>query len=743
MRNTVYSALALLLCLPMLLPACEASPTTVPVSPGVVPLEGVHLDGDASRPYLAKVSFSPQEAQYFDLVDRAMSLSEAEIERLAQNGFVVSGRLAWERFLEAYAWIYWQDLPVLVTTDSVLHAVHQSYDDLLMNLELSILAPRLEQLLRMTREQAVADRRASADDKLDALYGDVATYLDVAWALLKGEEGGSRATERYVAQVVAADSVAEVDLFGSGRTIDFTLFKPRGHYTKFEELQRYFRAMAWLAEIDFRFVEFDPATSAPILHLEQIAAAAILRDALAVSGGRETWAQINSLVEVLVGPSDNVTLPDLDRFLADAALTNPASILQADDDAILALLTGNDYGQQRITGQLIYRHTGSTSEEPIPRPVSFMLLGQRFAVDSYVMSNLVYDRLMVDGRPVERALPSPLDVMAALGNDRAVTHLADELKTYGYEGHLAALRAEVEGLPASFWDAPVYDQWLRMIRALNPATTAMSYPQAMRTEAWADKMLQTQLGSWAQLRHDNVLYVKQSVTAMAVCEYPAGYVEPYPDFFGALYELAKANGGALAQLDVGGLEPYAGEVRDKAVAYFDKIMPIAERLKGMAEKELRLEPFSTAETQFLKEVVIRRIAEGGCAGPVVEWTGWYRDLFYGSDGDPALIADVHTNPNDDPSSGLYPPRVLHVATGPAVPIFLIVDTDEGPTLYVGPAFTYFEVVEEGTPPVRLTDEEWQARLSDDPTPSAPAWTASFRLSPAQQPMWLQLPEVGE
>jgi hypothetical protein len=182
------------------------------------------------------------------------------------------------------------------------------------------------------------------------------------------------------------------------------------------------------------------------------------------------------------------------------------------------------------------------------------------------------------------------------------------------------------------------------------------------------------------------------------------------------------------------------------VAYFAKIMPIAERLKGMAEKELRLEPFSAEEAKFLKEVVIRQVEEGGCAGPVVQWTGWYRDLFYDSnvpDGDPALIADVHTNPNDDPSSGLYPPRVLHVATGPAVPIFLIVDTDEGPTLYVGPAFTYFEAIEEGTLPVRLTDEEWQARLSSDPAPSAPAWTASFRQPAAQPSTWLQLPGAEE
>ena len=742
MRRAANGVLVLLLCLPLLLPACGASRTSLPATPGIVPLEGVHLDRDASQPYLTRVSFSPREAQYFDLVNKAMSLSQAEIERLAQDGFVVSGRLAWQRFLEAYGWIYWQDLPVLVTTDSILHAIHQSYDDLLKDLERTILIPRLEQLLGDTQVQVAAGQAANADARLDALYQDVATYLAVAHALLNGEAGEAAAVKQLVAWGVAADTVAEIELFGSKRPIDFSLFLPRGHYTESEELQRYFRAMTWLAQADFRFVEFDPLTSAPTLHLKQIAAAAILRDELAASGGREIWAQINGLVELLVGPSDNMTLPDLDRFLADAGLAGPAGILRADTGAILALLTQNDYGQQRITGQLIYRDAANDSAKPIPRPVSFMLLGQRFAIGSYVMSNLVYDSLIVDGRPVERALPSPLDVMAALGNDRAVTHLADELKTYGYEGHLAALRQQVDGLSPSFWTAPVYNQWLRLIRALNAPTTAGTYPQAMRTAAWADKVLHTQLASWAQLRHDNSLYVKQSVTAMAVCEYPAGYVEPYPEFYAALYALADADRGMLAQLDVDGLETGAAEVRDRAAAYFERILPIAERLGVMAGKELRLEPFNAEEEAFLKGIVARQLVEGGCAGPIEQWDGWYPDLFYAGDGNPALIADVHTNPNNDPSSGLFPPRVLHAATGPAVPIFLIVDTDEGPTLYVGPAFTYFEVIEEGYPPVRLTDEDWRGRLSADPYPAAPAWTTSFRLSPDRQPAWLQLP-TGE
>jgi hypothetical protein len=99
------------------------------------------------------------------------------------------------------------------------------------------------------------------------------------------------------------------------------------------------------------------------------------------------------------------------------------------------------------------------------------------------------------------------------------------------------------------------------------------------------------------------------------------------------------------------------------------------------------------------------------------------------------VADVHTNTGE-----LIPPTgVLHVATGPSAAMLMIVDTDEGPTLYVGPAFTYYEFIEEGMPPHRLTDNEWWQRLSSEPWPAGPDWTASFRLPSRLAPESLRLP----
>ena len=84
-------------------------------------------------------------------------------------------------------------------------------------------------------------------------------------------------------------------------------------------------------------------------------------------------------------------------------------------------------------------------------------------------------------------------------------------------------------------EGDVSNIWLDAIRTLDDdVSTVKNVPESMRTAAWQRKQLRTQLASWAELRHDNVLYGKQSYTGVPACEYPAGYVEPYPRFFSTL-----------------------------------------------------------------------------------------------------------------------------------------------------------------------------------------------------------------
>jgi len=756
MKQWLPLSLAIVLVLMLTLAACttdgapmaaalQAAPTVVPFTtsqPGTF----VAAQALTTTPYLAQVSIPLTQVTYLPQFEQVLPLNNAEHTLLTRNGFVVSDRISWQRFMEAYAWIYWKDLPVLVTTDSLLHAFHQSYDDLLKDLELTILKPQLGAMLDATRTTLTGQAQANTDSALAPLYTDVERYLAVASHLLQNSKSSDPAVQAYLTLVTEANSYTDVTLFGTARSVDFTLFKPRAHYADTPQLSAYFRSMSWLGQIDFRFVAYDALTNVATLDQQQMAAAALLRAAIDATDQRARWHAINGLLELLVGPSDNMTLSDFDRFLIDAGIQEPGQLLTANGATLLHLLTTNDYGQQRITGQLLPRHTGNTSDQPMPRPTSFLLLGQRFALDSFVFSELVYDRIMVDGQPVKRALPSPLDAMAALGNARARTHLETELAQYHYAPNLDQLRQTIANLPPTFWQAPVYNQWLGLLRALNTPTTDDHYPQAMRTAAWADKMLQTQLGSWAQLRHDNMLYVKQSFTNQEVtCEYPAGYVEPYPAFYAALAQLAHDVQQVLATVPLP-TSASGQTTQGKIVTYLDNLLAVSQQLQTLAEKELRLEPFTEQEELFLKSVIKRQSKEvgTGCTGPLVEelWDGWYAHLFYQTDKTPALIADVHTNPTIDPASSLYPPRVLHAATGPVAAELLIVDTDEGVTMYVGPAFSYFEIVTAGTQttvPTRLTDQEWRNRLHTNPYPATPAWSQSFRIAVQTAPVAQTLP----
>lgn len=714
--------IVLFILLIIVLVACDA-PTNLPPTPdlpSVQPLENVTLADNTEY-----VSPALDGAlQYADLIDGALNLTAAEQALLDANGFLVTDRVQWNRFVEAYAWIYWQDLPVIITTDSILHGVHQSYVNMLQELEMGLLQPQLNFFLD-DMVTSVSDAAKKNDDPdLTPLYNDLLIYFTTAQQLLSGSNGSE-----FVRMAKSADSHKDITLFGVERTVDFTLFKPRGHYTQSEKFEQYFRAMQWLAQIDFRFVTYDPVTSEPTVHPEALATAHLLLDNLDAIQ-RNRWNQIDGVLQMLVGQSDNMVLSDFERLLADASIADAKSALAVDTAELLKLLNADNYGQQRITGQIIYRDNANQSETPIPRPVSFMLLGQRFALDSFVFSNLVFDNMMTtEGRPIKRALPDPLDVAYALGNDRAITHLQAEIDEYGYEGHLAAQRAIVDGMADQFWQAPFYNQWLNMIRALNQPISA-EYPATMQTSAYADKTLQTQLASWAQLRHDNILYVKQSFTSQVACEYPAAYVEPRPAFYFALYELAANSHDAIVALT---------GANDNTVqrfsAYFNNLADIAQTLQMISEKQLADQPLTQAETDFLKSVVKRQEGEfAGCAGPEFEdiWDGWYMHLIYGNDDNPALIADVHTNPNDQ-DAALSPPRVLHSATGYPVPILFT----DGETLYVGPAFSYYETLGMGNPPQRYTDEEWRDLLATQPP--APEWTQSFRVPANGKPQVLTLP----
>jgi len=113
--------------------------------------------------------------------------------------------------------------------------------------------------------------------------------------------------------------------------------------------------------------------------------------------------------------------------------------------------------------------------------------------------------------------------------------------------------------------------------------------------------------------------------------------------------------------------------------------------------------------------------------------GWYPELFYKDTEncvDPDfIVADVHTNPNDGG-------EILHVGVGKINVIYFTAETCSGPTLYVGPVFSYYEKVVPGMN--RLTDSQW-ADLVKSNSLSAPWWTHTFLVEDSVQENSLRSP----
>lgn len=694
------------------------------------------------------------------LQSSGLKLADDELSRLRESGFVISNRKRFPSFADGWLTIYKADLPLYVSADALLHVVHRSYDRMLEDLEVLVLMTRLQGLLGGMREHLAGAEGASLPAQVRE---DADLFTAVALGLLEGRHvpPAAGADAALIASLTdraaAAQGMAIVTLFGSARKVDFSAFKPRGHYaldlspppppptsgssggtlpagsaTKAADLEkrvdelkrtiraaagqaappnsgapslrRYFQAMAWLGRIDARIAVPDKESRALRLDRRELVLACALR---ALMGDHETaaWKDLESATNTFVGERDAMGPADIDRLLADVGVKGLAGLGSVADDKLLAKIMSGKYGEQRITGDIFYDddHKG-----PTPLPRSFSFTGQRYVPDAHVLSEVVHDRVPY------RLMPSPLDVaFAVLANDKAKDLLHDDLDRYHYAATLEGARDRVGARGDAGWNDSLYDLWLGALRTLSRTPDAPLDP-TMRTDAWSKRLLNTELASWAELRHDTVLYAKQSYTFGVGCSFPDAYVDPYPAFYEKLGLYATKGQAMMAALDLG----QATALRTQMTEFFGRLDLVTRTLGHMAQEEERGARPSPDELAFVNGAVSEDPPALGC-GPVQRRVhGWYIGLFYGQDDALAFkptIADVHTQPTD--LGGNPVGKVLHVGTGSPRTMVVNLDLGGGPRPFVGVVSTYNEVVTENFQ--RYTDEEWRRAIAGDNAEDVP------------------------
>lgn len=658
--------------------------------------------------FLKQIPAQTQTALFLDSIAIKYQLTSYEKSLIEQNGFMVSDRLKTNSVGEAFIDIFRKDLPLFISTDAILHTLHLSYDNILKDVEIGYLIPKLIEVLDLVHKQLpVLQTRYAAKPEMEQQLEDIDLYLGVAQKLLSG-------TSSYYYSINTAKQTEMLDLINSYqlksyklfsencRDIDFSQFKVRGHYTDEHrpELGKYFQSMMWLGRTEFYLIRpnADPLSCPPQTNPDiqrQIIDALLLSEMLQLSGLQTTFDEIDDIIKFFVGESDNVTFTNLSYLTNTLQINDPSDLL--DTNRVKDFqneLKKNDFAYQRILSQVL----ASTEVDSIVPASAFLFLGQRFIIDSYVFSQVVYDRIKYNNTFIRRMLPNSLDVLFALGNDAAGQLLKPELEQYHYSTNLASLRYLVDAYSDDFWKSSMYNAWLQGIRSLNPPAERTTLPPFMQTAAYWQSKMNTQLASWAQLRHDNLLYGKQSYSAGTSCSYPFVYVEPFPQLYNSLKQYAE-----IAKQKFNTLSFTGNYYKEYMINYFQRLYEISDTLGTIAAKELNNQILSDDEMKFLKCAVTINPSHI-CGEP--EFNGWIFSLFYGeSPQNETVVADVHTAPTDE--SGNVVGWVKHFGTGKMnLGVWVTNNEDAQPTAYVGPALSYYEYT--STNFLRLTDEEWQA-----------------------------------
>jgi hypothetical protein len=340
-------------------------------------------------------------------------------------------------------------------------------------------------------------------------------------------------------------------------------------------------------------------------------------------------------------------------------------------------------------------------------------MGQRFIPDSYVFSNMVgaytgsyagkkdtpFTLVISEAGPI-RGFPRGLDTMALLGSKRAVYWL-DKLNDSSYENYSAQygeINSEFSNFSAADWNRNLYWSWLYSLQPLLKEY-GNGYPTFMQTDAWQDKEMNTALASWTELRHDTILYAKQSYTAKVTSaliptqEKPAvGYVEPVPDFYARLLALTNMTNQGLDEMDV--LDPVSK-------ARIKNLEEILSRLQSISEKELENKELTEEDSEFIKNFGEQ------LDGTVADVDEKAKKT--------TIVADVHTDSNTG--------TVLEEGVGNVNMLVVAYKLPDGKILIgAGPVMSHYEFKQPMQD--RLTDEKWREMLEANP-PGRTEWTSTY------------------
>ena len=655
------------------------------------------------------------------LVPFALSLDQ--LARLGESGVVVSPGTEKE-FFTVYEKARYANVPVFVTSDSLLHSYHLIFDKVLRTAEQQTFIPLLQELNAAMLAQADAQYQALQGSAWEDAARRAVAFIGVGSQLLDPEvtvpDHVQDLVQAEIDLIEAAAGIEKSPIFpGLEYGEDYTQYIPRGHYTRSEALEAYFKSMMWYGRMTFRLKTRDPEVGRSETRAALLLVHALRNASVGSRSAEEVWLDLYNPTAFLVGRSDDLTAFQYQGVIDQIYGADPSLETIADEGLLDTFIAAADnLPPPRILGLVI-----SETEDVEEATKGFRFMGQRFVPDAYIFRELIWRNVGTRAEP--RQLPMGLDVMAAMGSERAYTILENlgETAYANYPEQMSKMQQWVSGLSQDEWTETLYNGWLYTLQPLLELP-GEGHPQFMQSSAWLDKQLNSALGSWAELKHDTILYAKQAYAELGgggtnppPPKEATGYVEPVPEFYARLSALANMTYEGLNSRDL---------LSERDANSLQRIITLSAAFQRMAEKELRGEPLDPGDLNLIRyyggELEHLVMASGD-----IEDDDPFNQPIMDEEPQAAVIADVATAP-EYVRDGVPDPTVLEEGIGRIDELYAVVPVvNEDGSVYLqvakGGVFSYYEFPWPAAD--RLTDEKWRQMLDDGEAPGRPVWNETF------------------
>ncbi|HNY31545.1 MAG TPA: DUF3160 domain-containing protein [Fibrobacteria bacterium] len=605
------------------------------------------------------------------------------LARLDSVGFAVVGgnhRQLWH----VYDQNQYRNVPSLVTTDLYLQLLHMHFKYLVRTVEREKLIPGLRTTLADLRgriAQPVPPSMQEGRIRAEAGIALAQAFLDRSEAPLATLDPSIRenALDDYRSGTASKGQASQIL---QDTLMDWTAFKPRGHYESSDTLAGYFRAVKWLGLARWK------------LDGPNVPAALALAQAWSAAGdeGTRGLRAIGSFADLASGPSNGLSPADLVAASGGRNLTELSS-----DPAALATLLEKTLARDpvRIRGKGANPIAEKDLETPFVR-----VFPLRWSADAEILQRLieVKDKL--------RPYPSGLDVFAVRKAGPALEILRRwDSSTTTWEGWKDTLEV-LQRTPELSGGTDFHSRRMRLNLTLFdvPARSA----GFQKTALWQRQRLVANLAAWTLQKQENILYQEQAFAAEAgegggpPPPDPKGWVEPNVEFWDGAAELIRQLDTSLAAL---------GMKTSLVASLHKEFLSDLAWLADASRRELAGQNPTKEQLESIDWIGGRMEQLTG------EISGIQPGQFESSEeGMAAAAVDVYA----------FNGKPLMEGTGFADELWAVVELGGFLHLVRGAVFSH----REWQAPERLTDTEWHKMLESGKAPARPSW---------QDPLFVDVP----